>query len=295
MANVIFSIIIPLYNKGALTKKSIDSVLSQECQKFEIIVVDDGSTDDSSYYVKNCNDERVSYYYKENGGVSSARNYGIEKVRGEWIVFLDADDEMFPGTLESYKESICKNSKARIHVSKQNNNYEGRGALQRLFNIIRGNSHKTNCPFFSHWLRLFFPCPGTVCISKSLIDERGGFKEHLSFYEDIEFMLRLMKDNKVAYNNHYSLKYNQEPTGLSGSYHPLDKEMAYYIPEMIQSVSFWYKALLYENLEQEIYWWQLHGSEENAQFYRDMQKKYFSRVFAVLHWIRQKMIRRGII
>lgn len=74
-----FSIIIPLYNKGVLVKRAIGSVLSQTCQDFEIIVVDDGSKDNSADYLNEYTDSRIKYYYKDNGGVSTARNYGVER------------------------------------------------------------------------------------------------------------------------------------------------------------------------------------------------------------------------
>lgn len=280
-----FSIIIPLYNKDKLIKKSLESVLSQEYDDFEIIVVDDGSTDSSASFVKQYEDKRLNYYYKENRGVSSARNFGIDKVTGDWLLFLDADDELLPNTLEHFNLLISRFPRIKVFV--------GQERIEKIATplIVR----KTNCPFLSMWLNMFYPRPGALLVHRDVINKYGQFDLRQSFYEDLDFGLRMLKEENVVYFNKQVVKYNQDGTGLSGSYHPLDKEMAYYIPEMIQSASFWHKALLFENLEQEIYWWQLHGSEENAQFYRDMQKKNFSRVFAVLHWIRQKMIRRGII
>uniref|UniRef100_UPI002666B07F glycosyltransferase family 2 protein n=1 Tax=Holdemanella biformis TaxID=1735 RepID=UPI002666B07F len=84
------SIIIPLYNKESSIRSTIDSVLNQNFSNFEIVVVDDGSTDNSSTIVKNINDNRIHYYYKDNEGVSVARNYGVQKAFGEWVMFLDA-------------------------------------------------------------------------------------------------------------------------------------------------------------------------------------------------------------
>ena len=86
-SDILFSVIIPLYNKEKCIKDTIFSVLSQTYANFEIIVVDDGSTDNSATNVKSINDYRIKYYYKDNGGVSSARNYGISKAKGGWIFF----------------------------------------------------------------------------------------------------------------------------------------------------------------------------------------------------------------
>lgn len=289
-----FSIIIPLYNKGSQIKKSIDSVLSQDCQDFEIVVIDDGSTDGSSSFVHQYNDKRIRYFYKENGGVSSARNYGINKAEGEWIIFLDADDEMLPGTLSSFKKVFVSHKDAYFIVAKQDNNYESHGLIQR-FILRRGNIHKTTHPYLDLWLRLFFPCPGTVCISKSHIVNRKGFDEKLSFFEDMEWMIRLMKDSIVFYIPHLALRYNQADTGLSKSAHSVECEMTYYIPDSIESATFWHRALLYDYLNFEIFWWQQHGNEANVKLYQDMQKQYFSWIFKALHWVRQKMIRKGVI
>ena len=81
-----YSIIIPLYNKGSRVRRSIDSVLNQGYWDMEIIVVDDGSTDNSAEYVKAYDDSRIRYIFKENGGVSSARNAGIRAASGEWLL-----------------------------------------------------------------------------------------------------------------------------------------------------------------------------------------------------------------
>ena len=87
------SIVIPLYNKGERVKLAIDSALHQDYDgEWEIVVVDDGSTDDSAEYVKSYKDDKVVYVYQPNAGVSAARNRGIVESKGEWIVFLDADD-----------------------------------------------------------------------------------------------------------------------------------------------------------------------------------------------------------
>ena len=95
------SIIIPLYNKESSIRSTIDSVLNQKFSNFEIVVVDDGSTDNSSTIVKNINDNRIHYYYKDNEGVSDARNYGVQKAFGEWVMFLDADDVLLDSAIDT--------------------------------------------------------------------------------------------------------------------------------------------------------------------------------------------------
>ena len=86
------SIIIPLYNKEHYILDTINSVFCQTNKDWECVIVDDGSTDRGPELVKNIHDSKIKYLKKKNGGVSSARNFGVSKAMGEWILYLDADD-----------------------------------------------------------------------------------------------------------------------------------------------------------------------------------------------------------
>lgn len=94
------SVIIPLYNKGKLIERALDSVFSQTYQDFEVIVVDDGSTDGSADFVRAYQDCRLTLISQDNSGPGAARNHGVQKSRGEYLAFLDADDEWLSGFLE---------------------------------------------------------------------------------------------------------------------------------------------------------------------------------------------------
>ncbi len=98
--NPFFSVIIPTYNRSKELKKAVESVLSQSFSDFEILVMDDGSTDDTREVVSTINDIRVTYDWEKNfGGPARPRNRGIAKAKGEWICFLDADDSWLPDKL----------------------------------------------------------------------------------------------------------------------------------------------------------------------------------------------------
>jgi glycosyltransferase involved in cell wall biosynthesis len=108
MTNCNISVVIPAYNVDKYIGRAIASVLSQELPPQEILVVDDGSTDSTAEVVKNYPD--VKYFYKPNGGAASARNIGIANAQGDWVAFLDADDEWLPNHLQAVTSIIKKNN-----------------------------------------------------------------------------------------------------------------------------------------------------------------------------------------
>ncbi len=96
-----FTIVIPTYNRAHLIGKTLESVLAQTYTNFEVIVVDDGSKDDTCQVVGKFIDQRIQYYLKENGERAAARNFGVQKAKGEYINFFDSDDLMYTNHLET--------------------------------------------------------------------------------------------------------------------------------------------------------------------------------------------------
>ncbi len=174
--NPFFSVVIPLYNKRPHISRSVYSVLGQEFKNFELIVVDDGSTDGSVDELLNINDNRLEIISKENGGVSSARNRGIEESIGEYIAFLDADDEWserhlanmydlinkFPtvGMYSSAYINLVNNKKSYVIVNNKNIMY----IMKNYFEHTPNNSSTT--------------------IVKREIMKSIKFKEDMYFFED---------------------------------------------------------------------------------------------------------------
>lgn len=106
--NPFFTIIVPSYNRAELILKTINSVLDQTFNDFELIVVDDGSTDDTDNVVKVITDKRFFYYKKQNGERGATRNFGIRKAKGQYITFIDSDDLMYPHALQNAWDAIDK-------------------------------------------------------------------------------------------------------------------------------------------------------------------------------------------
>src|SRR5690606_8322380 len=95
-----FSVVIPLYNRRRTIAATVESVQRQSCQDFEVIIVDDGSTDDPFPVIQAIGESRLRTIRRENGGGGAARNTGIDAARGRYVAFLDSDDELLPHHLE---------------------------------------------------------------------------------------------------------------------------------------------------------------------------------------------------
>ncbi|MFV0535938.1 MAG: glycosyltransferase family 2 protein [Dysgonomonas sp.] len=186
-----FSIIIPLYNKELSIKNTVESVLQQSYSDFEIVIVDDGSTDNSLNVVRKIADDRIRILTKPNGGVSSARNYGVKNASYDWIAFLDADDIWYNDHLEEmvslistyYENSVFATSYSvsdqREPNRKQNTNY-----------IIED--------FFQTALTTFPMNSSISVINKKCFLDAGYFNETLTSGEDTEMWARLAKKYKFV-------------------------------------------------------------------------------------------------
>ena len=136
-----FSIIIPVYNGEKHIKKCIDDVLTQEYENYEIIIINDGSKDNTSKILKEyVLNKRINIVEKENTGVSDSRNIGIEMATGEYIVFLDSDDKLRKDSLKKLNERLCQNNYDIILFG-----FEVRGSNSRkndtsILRKIKGNT-----------------------------------------------------------------------------------------------------------------------------------------------------------
>jgi glycosyltransferase involved in cell wall biosynthesis len=116
----LFSIVIPTYNRGNFLPQTINSVLMQDFEDFEILLIDDGSTDNTAEVIRPFTEKesRVKYYYKENAERGAARNFGIKNSTGNYVIFLDSDDEFLQGHLTEMKKLIVKYPKINFFATK---------------------------------------------------------------------------------------------------------------------------------------------------------------------------------
>lgn len=203
------SVIIPIYNKQKALKKCIDSVCNQSYTNWELLLIDDGSVDDSAKYIQSyLTDSRIHYFYKKNGGVSSARNLGIKKAKGEWIIFLDADDYFLPHALEHlFKTSIQKD----VLVCTSNFWMEYKN---KKFKYCWGKSHLIQYKFRSLYFRNYFPRAGNTLFHISTL-KNVSFDENLSRYEDLKFIFAIIQQNSIYYTKECVMVYSLDNIGLS--------------------------------------------------------------------------------
>lgn len=183
-----FSIIIPIYNKELYIKKSVESVLSQDFTDFELILVNDGSKDNSLEVMKSINDSRIVIIDKENGGVSSARNAGINAAQGNWITFLDADDIMYLDALSTYDSLISKYPEINVFVAatdQTNKRYNSTGDIKLINDYYKYNAISYAKTGFS---LIHTDC---ICINKSVFETVGIFNEDYTHGEDLDLWQRI--------------------------------------------------------------------------------------------------------
>lgn len=179
------SVVIPLYNKQNSIKATIDSVLEQTFSDFEIIVVNDGSTDDSLNVVKEIKDPRIKIVSKDNGGVSSARNLGIRESHYEWIALLDGDDRWHPKHLELLNEGKKQFPDYSVFSTIYSNNEDLETNPEPVFEVIND--------YFQIALHKKVIHSSTCLIIKECFEKVGYFDERLNRGEDLEMWYRLAK------------------------------------------------------------------------------------------------------
>ena len=182
----VFSVVIATFNRADLLLRAVTSVLRQEFRDFELIVIDDGSTDHTARVIQGMADPRVVYVSQQNKGRSAARNRGARMARGNLLTFLDSDDEVMTSWLGSFREVlgderasvVCCGARIRIdrpHLRSHSEMLRLPKSLEPLFTGISG---------------LFLT--GTFALKTSLFLQLGGYEESLAFSENTDLSLRLI-------------------------------------------------------------------------------------------------------
>ena len=181
---MLISVVIPLYNKAHTIVNTLNTVMRQTYRDYEVIIVNDGSTDDGVAVIeKNFNDSRIRIVNQKNAGVSVARNRGVDEAKGEWIAFLDADDEWLPTYLEALLEVLKEHPKADMIgcASYYKDLITGKISANA---IIDKYYEKTVCiNYFINPDKMTHV--GATILSKNVFQQIGGFNLNLRSNEDL--------------------------------------------------------------------------------------------------------------
>ncbi len=196
-----FSIVIPLYNKEKTIERALRSALNQTVQDFEIIVVNDGSSDNGPRIVKAIDDPRIRLIHQENQGVSAARDRGIEEAENDFIALLDADDEWLPTFLETIRRLVINHPDCALYATRY---FLKSPSGSKKPALVRGLEED-----FEGILQNYFKvavsgeppvCSSATCARKNALLDIGGFPVGVKSGEDLLTWARLAVRFQVAYS-----------------------------------------------------------------------------------------------
>ncbi len=214
---ITISVIIPVFNRAALISRALNSVLAQNRPPDEIIVVDDGSTD-QTLSVLNRYRSQIHILQQQNKGVSAARNAGLRAASGEWIALLDSDDAWLPQKLEQAETFIRLHPSSEIFQTEEIWIRNGRRVNPK-------NKHKKKGGFiYKESLPLCIVSPSAVMIKRRLFDEIGCFDETFPVCEDYDLWLRVARKYEIGLDPRPGIiKYGGHADQLSGKYWGMDR------------------------------------------------------------------------
>lgn len=202
-----FSVIIPTFNRAHLIASTLNDVLIQSFSNFELIIIDDGSSDETKNVIETIKDHRIIYQYQINSGVSAARNHGAKIAQSDYIVFLDSDDKVSSDWLNDYY-SILKDSNKSIVFS----DMEKRTQSGTLLKIVRARNPYGNNVEYGIFI------PGSFCVSRTLFNQLNGYDIALKYGENTELSFRLYSLSSplsVAFTDKVGLYYYPSVDGGS--------------------------------------------------------------------------------
>ena len=205
-----FSVIIPTYNRLELLKRAIDSVMNQTFQEFEIIVVDDCSSDDTWEWLKKNKDERIRpFRNSENKGPSINRNFAVDKSTYKYLAFLDDDDFWYENHLSSLRDIITSFPNAGLFSNSYIINY-GYRKVEAIHDNKFLNDTTTEFNIFKCFSNTNSLCaPSATVIPKNIYLEVGGFDPKVSIAEDIDLQVRIGLKYPIVHSRKFTVEYDQ--------------------------------------------------------------------------------------
>jgi len=212
------SVIIPAFNAAATIQRTIGSVVQQSFTAWELIVIDDGSTDRTAELVREIRDDRIRLYSIVNAGVAAARNFGIEHASGSFIAFLDADDSWATEKLMDQHAALLEDPAAGLAYSwTLFIDDEGLEQYRHVPEIIDGNTYGRIL------VHNFLMCGSTPLVRKEAIEAVGHFDASMSPFEDWDYFIRLARYCRFALVPRYQIFYRQSDTSASAQLNRLEE------------------------------------------------------------------------
>lgn len=224
------SVILPTYNRARFILEAIESVLSQSYQDFELIVVDDGSADETGQLVSSIRDERLIFIRQENHGRSHARNTALRSAHGEFVAFLDSDDLYLPGKLEMQVAYLDRNNDAGM-------TYTSASCIDQDGNDLRARYRATHSGRIYRHIAFFRPVTitfPTVMVRRELLALVGGFDQRMNRFEDTDMWRRLSKKTLIHAIDIDTCKLRTHPSNSLISQNPEEiiSNLEYYVAKI---------------------------------------------------------------
>lgn len=220
-----FSVIISVFNKEDYIINTLVSVLNQTYKHFEIIVVDDGSSDGSVEAIKSINDKRISLIATKNYGASHARNLGIENATSDYIALLDGDDEWEPYYLEFMYDAIQKFDQCKIFCSKIAQKYENK-IVTVPYSFKQTKLYGVH-NYFKSSQKFSLIHSSSVVFQKSILKQTGNFDTSIVSGQDTDLWIRFGLHCEVVFINKLLAYYIYNPSSLSNSLFDLSKKVKF--------------------------------------------------------------------
>ena len=206
-----FSVVIPLYNKEKDIKATLESLFSQTHANFEVVVVNDGSTDNSETIVKEFDDQRIRLFSKENEGVALTRNLGVEKANSKHIVFLDADDYWYPNHLENLHALITTFPKEQWYATAYEKKHNKKFTSSMISPIMENKNWRGIVDdYFKNSLIDALAWTSAVCMKKEFFQSLKGFDASITngAGEDTDLWLRAALESPLVFSTTISARHN---------------------------------------------------------------------------------------
>ncbi|OPJ65367.1 glycosyltransferase family 2 protein [Clostridium chromiireducens] len=279
-----FSVVIPLYNKEKYLYKTIESVLKQTYADFELIIIDDGSTDNSLKIANSFNDDRIKVYKQANAGASAARNFGIKKAEGEFIAFIDGDDIWYENFLETIISLMNKYPNLKVYGTAIGlNDYEKQIESKRR-NMEEKDFIIENYFYYKIKKDIYLTASSAV-VKKEVFYDIGYFQEGLRNWEDLDMWARITLKYDVAFSTKICAIYQQNIIGSASRYNGkinadfFDYPEKYILKYNVQGEKLYY-MLEYIAMWKIYYARIIHSSTNNRKESLEILKKYkYTRIF----------------